>query len=252
METKLIKKPKFYISRSDQRAASLLLIILLMGLMLTASIIISETIVRNAKVNKGMEKSEMAYYAASSAAERLAYKINKLNCSVGTNCAESGSLWTNGPTFSATDADITINRSGTYASPWSITAPSGKSIVVNLDLNGINYPASITIGHTTSTAYDARITACPKNGSIPQTCDIDNATDTLIDSLPYVLSLNMNNYYYYIRMNNLSGIDKIFTFQPPDGDYSIPSSFQIKAVGQYGDYQRQLNFTVLKWQIVNQ
>lgn len=237
---------------NKNRAASLLLVIFLMGIMLTASITISETIVRNAKVNKGMEMSEMAYYAASSAAERMVYKINKLNCSVGANCVESGSLWTSGPTFSAVDADITINRSGTYASPWSISAPSGKSIVVNLDLNGVNYPASITIGHTTSTAYEAHITVCPKKGSIPQTCDIDNATDTLIDSLPHTFSLDMANYYYYIRINNLSGIDKTFTFQPPDGDYSIPSGFQIKTVGQYSGYRRQLNFTALKWQIANQ
>ena len=247
----MLHAPRFKL-QSSKKCASLLFVIFLMSIMLTASIAVSETIVRNAKVNKGMERSEMAYYAASSATERSAYKINKLNCSVGTNCAESGSLWTDGPTFSVANADITINRSGTYASPWSISAPSGKSVVINLDLNGVNYPASITIGHTTSTAYDARVTICPKKGSIPQTCDIDNATDTLITTLPYTLTLDMSNYYYYIRINNLSGINKTFTFQPPNGDYSIPSGFQIKTVGQYSGYRRQLNFTALKWQIANQ
>jgi len=60
-----------------QQGFSLILVILIMVGMLAASLVISNIVLRTSRSISKVSDSEIAYYAAETAAEKILYEINK-------------------------------------------------------------------------------------------------------------------------------------------------------------------------------
>lgn len=219
---------------------SILLVLLIVSALLVAGIAVTDLIIRHTRVTKGVEFSEQAYFAAESAIEKVLYKVFKEHCTIGTNCGVSGDLGISGLSYEITNANVIADTS---LSPWSQEVGSGKSLVFDLDLNGVTYPGTITIGSASMFSSDLIILEREKTGSTWST----NASKTEAD-FPHTLNVASDK-YYKIRINNRHTAAQTYAFTFSG---NLPIGLKInESIGRYRSYTRKIQTTVPKWQLTS-
>ena len=217
------------------KGISLILTILIISTLLSSALIASSFIVRHIKTAKSVELSEMAYYSAESALEKVAYKVFKEYCQIGSGgtCGVSGNL-SLGPYYEVKAEDVIAN---TTSSPWSISLDPKKSFSFALDLNGATYPSSITIDRDGDQESDLIIIERAKSGTTWSQIIFTN-------TFPYTLDVSSAK-YYKIRINNRGTEAETYSFSF-SGD--LPIGLKINsALGKYLGYQRKIETTIPKY-----
>jgi len=221
--------------KNNKSAISLLLTILIISSLLASTLTVSSFIVRYLRITKSVELSEMAYYSAESALEKVAYKVFKDYCEIGAGgtCGISGNL-SLGPYFEVKSEDITAY---TVSSPWSISLDPGKSFNFGLDLNGANYPSSITINRSGNQESELIIIERLKT---------EKSWSELVftSSFPFTLNISSNK-YYRIRINNKGTGTETYTFSFSG---NLPIGLKVNSsLGKYLGYQRKIEAIIPKY-----
>jgi hypothetical protein len=214
-------------------------VILIISALLTAGLAVSDLIIRHSQTIKGTELSEMAYFAAESAIEKVLYKVFKEGCVI-TNCGVSGYLWSDGPYYKIDNADIVV---GTVSDSWLATVPAGRSFQLNLDLNGASYPSSITISKSGSNSSDLIVWWCETTGTTNKVCGSTTGQTFYPNfSSQTISNINVPNKYYKIRINNRGAGSETYTFSFTGA--SLPIDLEInEALGRYRGYTRKIKST---------
>jgi four helix bundle protein len=228
-------------SSGKNKAISILFVILIIGAILTSALLVSDILIRHGRVTKGIENSELPFFAAESGIEKVAYQVFKEHCHIGSNCGVSGSLWPNGPTYEVQDDDIQAELT---AGPWSFSLAPGQSFSLYLDLCGPAYPASLTI----TGEADSDLTIFKEVIATAET------SETVYSDLssPIVISIDRDNddrliAYYKITIHNRHSTNS--------QNYSLnwvgnlPTALKIsQAKGTYKNYQRLIEQVIPRWQ----
>lgn len=219
---------------------SILLIILIISAVLTSAVLVSDLLIRHGRVTKGIENSELAFFAAESAAEKVAYLVFKEHCQI-TSCGISGSLWSNGPTYEISDSDIQVDLA---TSSWDFSLEPGQSFSLHLDLLGTAYPPSLTIsgGSDSDVIISKEVVGTGEKTETVYT-DLSSAIVVSIDR-------DTNNYltaYYKITIHNRNSSNSQNYSLAWTG--SLPEALKIsRAKGTYKNYQRLIEQTFPRWQ----
>lgn len=236
---------------NDKKSFSILLTLFIVSALLTSAILVSDVLIRQARLNRGATDSEMALYAAESGGEKAAYQIIKNHCQIGSgSCGLSGSL-DNNATYTVLDNGSNIGATNA-TEPWDVTLSAGQSFVLYLDLNGITYPSGgqiiitaltggaltdgvvwryvISTGDESETLYT--------DFSVVVTIPID------IGASPYYL-----NSYYKITLHNRNTSGGPYVYRL-SWSGSLPQTLKINtASGKFRSYQRDLQTLFPRWQI---
>ncbi len=216
------------------QAISIALIILIIGGILTSALLVFDLLNRPARITKGFEHSEMAFYAAEAAKEKALYRIFKNRCLLAQNpsqCAVSGSLWSAGPDYE-TSSDSVVSRS----SPWSFSLAPNQVFHFYLDVN-TTYPSLLTVASVPDTdlvVFEEELSDGAKAEQI--------YTD-LSSSIPITIS---SDYRYKIAIRNRALTSQNYSLSWSD---SLPSGFKVSVIGRYRGYQRQVDIEIPRWQI---
>jgi hypothetical protein len=215
-----------------KEAMSLIIVILIITSLLVTGIIIGDLIIYFLRTVKAVELSDLAYFSAESAIEKVLYKAFKEGCLI-TNCGVEGYLWSNGPFYRVLNTDILI---GTVSSPWLATVPAGRSFQFNLDLNGANYPSSITISKVGNNESDLIVYWCQTTGTTEKICSSNIGQNFYPNFNSQEISLDVPNKYYIIRINNKGTTEETYNFS---FNGSLPIDLEInEALGRFLNYSR--------------
>ncbi|MDA2936281.1 hypothetical protein MYX06_03630 [Patescibacteria group bacterium AH-259-L05] len=242
----------------NNQALSLILTLLIIGSILTGTVLVGDTIIRHSRTVKGTEVSEIAYFAAETALEKASYHVVKNYADIST-CALSGTL-SNGGSYSITagqaaihDTDPNDGNTITNADPWDVTLSADQSFQLDLDIDGATYPTSLLIERVGgSEPSDLIIYSCTTTGSFdcttggtPRECS--NGSQEFNVSFSYNLTISASTTYYKIRINNNGSANETYRLTP--GNNTLPIGIDISATGTYSDYERKLKTNFPKWQI---
>lgn len=240
----------------SNQSISLLLVLLIISTLLMAGLTIGDLVLRHAQATKGIEFSELAYFAAESAIEKVVYKvfkeycnINTASCQPGAGGAATGYLWTNGPEYTINQSNIVVD---TVSSPWLATVSAGHAFQFSLDINGATYPTSLNISQNGNSPSELIVWQCETEDSGPRVCKSTPApSQTFYPDLPQTInSLDPANYYYKIRINNRGNQEETYSIAFTG---SLPIGLKInEAVGKYKNYTRKIKSVsphFSKWQI---
>ncbi len=241
-------KPSLIIDRQSLVVAncgiSIILVLLIISAVLTSAILVADVLIRQGWVIKGIESSELAFYAAESVAEKVAYKVFKEHCQIDEGCGLSGSLWVNGPTYEIVNNNITVDSA---TSPWDISLEAGQSFQFYLDIRGTAYPASITVS-CTSLEKEADLVVFKEKVDDSSDKTEDVYTD-LSSPVPIFIDRNVENhlnYYYKITLHNRgSGTQTYQVTWTGDLPYILKI---VEAKGTYKGYQRLIEKKFPRWQ----
>lgn len=204
-----------------QPAISLVLVVLILGSILTASLIFGELLIRQGQIMRASGFSELAYYAAESGIESLAFKINKLQINAfGEGFSYANNL-PNNSFYNLERATLITN-----SVPWQISL-TNQSFQLDFDLN-IDYPSSITIN--TSQSGEVILYCWQREGS------------GKVDFINFInneeISYEINDDCYYrlkIRHPNNSSADFVLNAPEP-----IPTGFKLEFSGFFKNFHRKI------------
>ncbi|MDA2922412.1 hypothetical protein MYX07_04065 [Patescibacteria group bacterium AH-259-L07] len=238
---------------------SLILTLLIIGSILTGTVLVGDTIIRHSRTVKGTEVSEIAYFAAESGLEKASYHVQKNYADIST-CELSGTL-SSGGSYSVASGGVVIDDTDpndgntiTNTDPWDVTLSADQSFQLDMDIDGAAYPTSLLIDRVGgSEPSDLIIYSCTTIGSwdcsevgTPRECS--NGSQEFNVSFPYNLSpLSASTTYYKIRINNNGSANETYRLTP--GNNTLPIGIDISATGTYSDYERRLKTNFPKWQI---
>jgi hypothetical protein len=256
MRNKCFNVPMFKCS-NDNKGISLILTLLIISTVLTATLIVSEISFRQGQIVYGAEVSEKAYFAAKTALEKAAYQVHKNYADIGDDL--SGSL-SNGAEYTAEInadiycPDITETECIYYCdnppapcpisntNPWTIELEPGEAFEMSLDINGATYPSTIEVTQTGTEKTDLVLYQCETSGT-PRDCSATK-TQTFYVTLPQTINISDNS-YFWLRINNNGTVSDSYTLTPSS---SLPIGIDIDATGSAEEYERRLNQNIPKWQ----
>lgn len=229
-----------------QKGISLILTLLIISSVLTATLIVSETAIRQSQVVYGAEISEKGYFAAKTAVEIAAYDVLKDYQDISSyNLSES---FDDGSDYQASVSTDTLcpgtETSISNSDPWVISLETGESFDLDLDINGASYPTSLTISQTGTESTDLILYYCEIDEET-RTCSTTK-TQVFYTSFPQTINIDGGK-YYWIRINNNGSSTESYTLTP-SADNDLPIGVEINAIGEYKEYQREINQNVPKWQ----
>lgn len=229
----------------NQSGVSLLMIVLIIGVIIVATLAVSQIVLRQGRVTKEVEISEKAYFAAESGVEKAAYQIFKEGLAI-TSYNLNGTL-TNGATYQVSSSDLTVDVKNpetgqdiTQTQPWQITLSTGQAFSLALDINGATYPNTLRIERSGSQISELIIRSWLKTGG--------GEEQIFVIDFPYDLNINSAR-FYQIRINNRSTGSETYTLRPtsPAGA-KLPVGLLIKAKGSFSSYQRTVQGNFPRWQ----
>lgn len=243
-------KNKFF-QLKKQKGISLIITLLIISSVLTATLIVSETAIRQGQVVYGAEISEKGYFAAKTATEIAAYDVLEdyqdissyslsESFSGGSQYEASVSTDTLCPDSGCVDTEAPISN----GNPWSINLEAGESFDLDLDINGASYPASLIVSQAGSESTDLIVYYCEIDAET-RACSTTK-TQVFYTSFPQTINFDGAN-YYWIRINNNGSSTETYTLTPSI-DNDLPIGVEINAIGKYEEYQREINQNIPKWQ----
>ncbi len=201
----------------DKKGVSILLSILILSSLMVITIVVSKIVLRVGKTSRQIGHSEVAYYAAESAIERILFAIEKE--------MDLSNLTTSGSLTEISDAgwgvEIALEENN---NPWQINLAAGESFQLDLNTDGLNYPTSIDIDW--SSADVSAIVVDPDNSVSP--------------FISYNSSFTLNNISTdlpVLRIIN-SGSSSVSVELSSSG--TLPSSIIITATGNYLTEERKI------------
>jgi len=230
---------------SDRQGVSLLMVVLIIGVILVATLAISQIVLRQGRVTKGAEISERAYFAAESGVEKAAYQIFKEQTDI-TTYNLSGNL-TNNATYQVNSSDLTVDVKNpdtgqeiTQSQPWQVALSAGQAFSLALDINGATYPATLQIDRSGTQPSDLIIHSWLKVGGGDE--------QVFVIDFPYDLNINSAR-FYQIRINNRSAGSETYILKPTSpANAKLPIGLYIKAKGVFFSYQRTVEGNFPRWQ----
>lgn len=246
---------------SDKRAMSLILTLLIISSIITATVLVGEIIIRHSQVVRGAEISEKAFFAAEAAMEKTCYQVFKNYDDVSSfslsgvmSDGESGYSATVGvdvncPDVSETECDYYCGTPSARCpvsptNPWTITLSQGESFQLDIDLNQAAYPAEIQISRAGSSETDISVYEC-ETGGTPRVCSSETSQSFSI-TFPYTFNISdYANNYYKLRIYNAGDASESYTLTPTG---NLPLGIEISANGAYSGYKRNVKTNVPKWQ----
>jgi len=230
---------------NKKEGVSILLVFLITFAVLTSAILISDILIRQSRITKGLQNSELALLAAESAVEKVSYKVFKEHCQIGVDCAISGYLWDNGPYYEVIEDDIKpeVNSDGF----WQITLSNNQSFSLYLDLNGVAYPSSVNISCSSCQSGDSDLIIFQEK--VDDGTKSENIYSDLSSPIPLIVELQNNQlvYYYKVTIHNRSGEGRTYSLAWTG---SLPVALKInQAKGTYKGYQRLIEKSQSRWQI---
>lgn len=229
--------------KKNKKAISLILTLLVIAAVLTGLLLVSQIIIRYSQAIKDIELSEKAYFAAESALEITAYDILK-NYKDYSSYSLSGQLSDQITEYEL--EEIVLLEYDEFFSE-GITLGPNQSFQLNLDINGVIYPNSLTIT-AQGTADNLGEVIFSQAKKDPPPLEWDDA----VYSLPVDLTLD-SDYYYRLRINNLNDTGEItYTIDPDTTDNEIIVGFKVKTNGIYptslGRYERKAEANFYQYQ----
>lgn len=257
----------------NERGISLLLVLLILGLMLTTTLIIGDIILRQGKVMKKITASQRAYFAAETGIEETLYEINKTKiknintelsgCWCGAGCDNcqinySGAnaqwnlinimenrkapavddIWTDNPG----DDISTSNR-------LNIRLQDGESFQLSFDMNGSSYAGSIIrISWDNSKSSQVIAVEGDLGSSIDNQSEYDESDVTI--KIPETGNLQADR-FYKLRISNTSGEQVVYEMWPSGGSF-MPMGATIEVSADYKGTERKVESNNHKWQIYGQ
>jgi len=229
----------------QNKGVSLILTLLIMSSILTGAVIVGDILIRHGQVVQGAEVSEMAYFAARSGAEKIAYKALK-NYEDITNLNNSSGELDNGGSYDVLGIDTYATNPNTGleindSNSWSINLSPGETFHLSLDINGVSYPNSIVFSKSGSVSSDMVIFECNVTDG---ECS-SNQTQSFDVDFSHTLSVDSNKNYEITIKNSGSSIET-YVIEP---NMTLPIGIQTSVKGVYSGYERQIKATFRKWQI---
>lgn len=212
----------------SQPAVSLVLVVLILGSILAAGLMLSETLIRQGQVSRATGLSELAYYAAESGIEAAAYKINKEGANPLT-LSVSGSL-PNNSFYNLVGKNIIYNTA-----PWQVSL-TNQSFQLDLNLNiayPTSLPASLSVNAPPSTNGEAILFSWRRSGT-PEPIDF-------INNVPPLVTYDINtDRYYQLKIRNPDTSSVTFTINASSSASPIPSGFELEVSGFFKNFQRKI------------
>jgi len=265
----------------EKKAFSLVLVILITTSVLTGVWIVGDILIRHAKVIRASQISDKAYFAAETAVEKAAYDILKDYADVSAYTL-AGDL-SNGAAYlidEAEDSDTYIHQdkecpdsTGTECTagenlagpwgggnPWDVVLTPGQGLILDIDLEGADYPATLRLDQTAGSAGDSDlvITASNDGGSTwAESFSANFSTTTCvggtIDSC-YDLTIAADTYYKIRIANNSGAVSGAYRLQPTGVGETLPIGVIIRARGEdaHSSYYRRLQSNIPVWAKISQ
>ncbi|TSC95581.1 MAG: hypothetical protein Athens101410_455 [Parcubacteria group bacterium Athens1014_10] len=242
----------------QQKAFSLLMAILILSIMLTAVLIVSDMMLRQGKIMKNITTSERAYLAAEAGAERTLYEINKARqknintelsgCWCGVDCnncqinySDSNALW---------QVISIVEDKKTVSDPLEVSLAEGESFQLNLDMAGATYPdkSGDDLVFERISGSAGGLIVFKENKSTGEVIQYgpDNSTPTSTD-------LDIANYYYIFKIRNPLGSGELINYQvKPLGTENLAVGVTAIISSVYKGVERRIETNNSKWQIYGQ
>ena len=246
---------------NDKRAMSLVLTLLIISSILTATVLVGEIIIRHSQVVQGAEVSEKSFFAAETAVEKMCYQVFKNYADI-SSFSLSGTMSDGETGYSATiipdvncpdvlevECDYYCDTPSVRCpiSPtnsWTITLSPGESFQLDIDINGAIYPSSVEITDDGSSETDISVYEC-ETGGTPRVCSSEISQSFSI-TFPYTFDISdYANNYYKLRIYNAGDSSESYTLTPTS---NLPIGVEISANGAYSGYKRNVKTNVPKWQ----
>jgi hypothetical protein len=258
---------KIYKKIKDQQSGlSLILSIVVLMAIFGLVIVVTDVAMDISASNRAIGTSEVALFAAETAAELTIYDVEYNNAGYGLTILPNDqeivltndSAWWNREIQLATSspglcnpADPTIAPSpvcsanlGTIntGNPLQVNLPNGRSFQLDLDIQNANdyYPTHVFVTNTSGGASrllvlgrNAQVTHDPFNGtvSVPSSGTLDPADN------------------FKIRIYNDSGSTQTYTINTQTGNDELPLGLEIRAYGRYQDTRRDIVLVRPAWLI---
>lgn len=269
------------------KGISLLFVLLILGVMLTAVLVISDIMIRQSRIMRNIAISERAYFAAETGVEETLYEINKArtknittpgeicgngicegsetvgNCPLDCNGGNYTGLF--GCWCQANCNNCQINYDGGNATwqiisltenlidtnnPLEVTLSPGQSLQLNLDMKGATYPnkAGDDIQFERIGGGASELIVFKENKSTG--AFIQYGPDS---NSPTTTDLDTANYYYKFRIYNPSnsGASVLYRIKPLGGE-NLAVGVRIIASAACKDMERRIEANNPKWQIYGQ
>lgn len=211
----------------SQPAVSLVLVVLILGSILAAGLMLSETLVRQGQVSRAISLSELAYYAAESGMEAAAYKINKEGANPLT-LSVFNSL-PNNSFYNLEGKNIIYNTA-----PWQVSL-TNQSFQLDLNLNiayPASLPASLSVNAPPLTNGEVILFSWQRAGG----GEID-----FINNVPPLVTYDINtDRYYQLKIRNPDTSSVTFTINVSSSASPIPSGFELEISGFFKNFQRKI------------
>lgn len=232
--------------QNNNSGLSLLLTIFILSGLLIVGLAASDLVLRASRTSRQIGTSEVAYYAAESAAEIVLYRLEKENTDI-TTLNDSGALvevdaeWTRGVTAD-TEGPQTSN---VYAespgvidnsNPLKVKLDNGQSFELRLDINGVDYPNNLQIRWSGA------------NGSKVIVYNKTDEEQDVGEHSPVNINVEQSK-SYVLRIVNASGNNDVVYSIEPGGDDPLPVGLIISTIGKYLEQERRLELDNRKWQI---
>lgn len=246
---------------------SLVLVMIVLGGVMLLGLAASQLVLRESGSVRGIEQSEIAYYAAEAGAERLLYAYNKplprkeAIPLVGVTCTDlednletypdASRIW---PYYKQIDFQL-LTQPSAGLNEWTVPIPVGATTFeIAMDLEGALYPANrIDI----SDAIGGQLTVVVvRQDKVPGSLtygeefqNVETGTNVSVPG-PNPDHFDWDNYYYRIKvLLDGSGNNLVLTPNPASDVISV--GFTLTTCGQYKNvsFERRLEAQHLKWAI---
>lgn len=246
---------KFFIriSRFNQHGVSTVLAIIILTGVLGLGLIASSLVLRESNSIRGIEQSEVAYYAAEAAAERRLYEYNKQlpgratataftdTCTSLTNTLEvlNEAAWK--------ETGLTLNMA---PNNWVIDLNTNNFFELSMDLEGAptNPPDTITVLRIGGGPVETLLLTIDKLTGDEDQDVIASAGNSV--TIPASGNFDWANNYYRIKISELVGGATYHLTTNPGAD-DIVMNMVLDTCGQFrgANYERRLQTTHDKWEI---
>jgi len=242
--------------KSKPEGISLFLTVTITGLMLIVALTLSEIVLRQSRISRGYILSEISYYGAESALEKVAFDLLQNHLSLTSYPYPEGNL-DNGANYRVENIEIENRDPGdgkeiTNLNPWEVTLSPGQSFFLSLDINvSATYPEELEISSVGSEPAELIIYECEtaledsrRNcGTSPQ-----QEFYYVFPADPYTLPLDIPTKYYKIILKNSGQNSETFILRPT-GLLPLPIGLRVTSNGEYYGYRRKTEGYFPKWQI---
>lgn len=236
----------------EQRGISLVMVLVILSGVMTLGLVASNLVLREAVSVKGIEESEVAFFAAEAGAERRLYEYNKKlpgrdaaveftdSCSALVNTMEviQEARW----------KEIGLSLI-TEPNPWTVSLTGGNTTFeLLLDLEGVSYPSRLQIQRLAGGNAEVTVLQQDKvTGTESQW--VQSGDPAFVPGPGASDNFDFANYYYRIKISE-SGGGSSYQINMIGGS-SLVTGMVITTCGEYkkGNFQRQVEVRHFKWNI---